>query len=184
MRASLLTSLLTGLLVVAGCSATAAPPPDASPTPAAPVARPVGLDIPAIDVRVDALTDLGLNAAGNMDVPADAVTTGWYAPGPAPGEPGPAVLAAHVNYNGVPGTFARLHELDPGDEVTVARADGSTARFVIDRVETYPKARFPTQTVYGNAAGPELRLITCGGAFDPAVRSYESNVVAFARFVA
>ena len=40
--------------------------------------------------------------------------------------------------------------------------------------------RFPTAAVYGPAAGPQLRLITCGGTFDPAVRSYESNVVVYA----
>jgi hypothetical protein len=27
---------------------------------------------------------------------------------------------------------------------------------------------------------PQLRLITCGGTFNPALRSYESNVVVYA----
>jgi hypothetical protein len=31
---------------------------------------------------------------------------------------------------------------------------------------------------------PELRLITCGGAFDTATRSYRDNVVVYARLVA
>ena len=47
-------------------------------------------------------------------------------------------------------------------------------------VRLYRKDRFPTAAVYGPAAGPQLRLITCGGTFDPALRSYESNLVAYA----
>jgi hypothetical protein len=43
--------------------------------------------------------------------------------------------------------------------------------------------RFPTEHVYGNTAGPELRLITCGGAFDSGSGHYQDNVVAYARLV-
>ena len=41
----------------------------------------------------------------------------------------------------------------------------------------YAKDRFPTQQVYGPAPDPVLRLITCGGIFDPGIGSYLSNVV-------
>jgi hypothetical protein len=44
----------------------------------------------------------------------------------------------------------------------------------------YAKDRFPTEQVYGPALSPELRLITCGGTFDPATGSYLSNVVVYA----
>ena len=42
---------------------------------------------------------------------------------------------------------------------------------------------FPTLEVYGNIDHAGLRLITCGGVFDPDAGSYESNVVAFASLV-
>jgi hypothetical protein len=45
-------------------------------------------------------------------------------------------------------------------------------------------AAFPTTAVYGPAYGPQLRLITCGGTFDRARRSYLSNVVVYAVAVA
>ena len=51
----------------------------------------------------------------------------------------------------------------------------------MDRVEQYPKDRFPTRAVYGDVAGPELRLITCGGELDRAARSYRDNIVVYAR---
>jgi hypothetical protein len=153
------------------------PPAAASPT------APVGLDVPAIGVHAGPLLDLGIDAEGALEVPPDAATAGWFTLAPTPGSPGPAVIAGHVDYEGVPGVFHRLGELKPGDEVIVTRADGSTATFSTYLVERYAKVRFPTERVYGNTAGPELRLITCGGAFDGGTGHYQDNVVAYARLV-
>ena len=125
----------------------------------------------------------GALAITPLEVPPDATGTGWYLHSPAPGDPGPAVLAAHVDYGGRPGVFARLGDLRPGAPITVRRADGTEVAFVVDRVERYPKAAFPTDAVYGDTPGPELRLITCGGAFDDASGHYVDNVVAYARRV-
>ena len=47
----------------------------------------------------------------------------------------------------------------------------------------YPKTAFATEEVYGPTADAQLRLITCGGAFDPSARSYEDNVIVFASLV-
>lgn len=65
----------------------------------------------------------------------------------------------------------------------MARVDGSTAVFRVSRVQTFPKEAFPTAAVYGNLDHPGLRLITCGGSFDRAARSYVDNIVAFADLV-
>jgi hypothetical protein len=191
LRAVLVCGALAGL---AACGAPApeasvATPPAASvesvpPPPAAPAAAPpVGLTVPAIDVRTGPLLDLGLDATGALEVPPDAGTAGWFTLGPAPGSAGPAVIAGHVDYAGTPGVFRRLDELGPGDEVSVSRADGSTAVFETYLVERYAKAGFPTERVYGDTADPELRLITCGGAFDSRSGHYRDNVVAYARLV-
>ena len=42
-------------------------------------------------------------------------------------------------------------------------------------------ARFPTDEVYYPTLTPRLRLVTCGGSFDPVAHSYRSNVIVFAR---
>ena len=151
-----------------------------------PVAAPVAVDIPAIGVTSD-LMRLGLNGDGTVEVPplADDDQAGWYEKGPAPGAVGPAVLLGHVDSAEFgPGVFFDLGALQPGDEVTVTREDGTVAVFAVDRVERHPKDDFPTIEVYGNTDDAQLRLITCGGDFDSAVRSYEDNVVAFATLVA
>jgi hypothetical protein len=149
-----------------------------------PAAKPASLSIPAIDVRAGRIADLGLTPAGELEVPGDATTVGWFTGAPSPGEAGPAVLAAHVDYKHVPGAFSRLKELRAGEQARVGRADGRTAVFTVYRVDRYAKAAFPTEAVYGDTAEPELRLITCGGAFDRSSGNYLDNVVAYARLTA
>jgi sortase (surface protein transpeptidase) len=143
----------------------------------------VGLSVPAIGVQTGPLLGLGLDEHGALEVPPDAHTAGWFTLGPTPGSTGPAVIAGHVDYAGVPGVFQRLRDLAPGDEIRVQRADGTTAVFSTYRVQRYPKSAFPSQQVYGDTSGPELRLITCGGAFDEGTGHYRDNVVAYARLV-
>jgi hypothetical protein len=88
-----------------------------------------------------------------------------------------------VNTADGPAVFYRLGALLPGDTVEVTRADGTVATFQVYRIAEYDKDAFPTMTVYGATRNPELRLITCGGVFDPATRSYLDNIVAYARLV-
>ncbi|ANN21328.1 class F sortase [Amycolatopsis orientalis] len=144
-------------------------------------AKPATLEIPAIGVRTGEIVDLGLSGDGSLQVPRDAITTGWFTGGPAPGEVGPAVLAGHVDYKKVPGVFVRLKDLKAGDEAVVHRRDGVTAVFTVYAVERHPKVSFPTEKVYGDTTGPELRLITCGGDFDSSTGNYLDNVIAYAR---
>lgn len=151
----------------------AAPRPDALP-----VALPVALTIPAIGVQTP-LIRLGLTASGALQVPPTASLAGWYTGSPRPGAIGSAVIAGHIDSYAGPGVFYELSRLRLGDRVYVRRADGTLAVFRVTSVQTYPKDRFPTGSVYGPAPDAELRLITCGGTFDPDLRSYLSNVVVY-----
>lgn len=137
------------------------------------------LEIPAIGVSTP-LISLGLNEDQSMEVPTDFALAGWYRYSPTPGEPGPAVIAGHVDSHTGPAVFFRLTDLQPGDEVSVKSADGTTATFAVQRVEQHPKDAFPHDEVYGDTSGPELRLITCGGVFDPAQRSHRDNIIVYA----
>jgi sortase (surface protein transpeptidase) len=146
---------------------------------AMPRAEPLRIEIPALGVVSD-VVGLGLRADGTMEVPSGAYPAGWYTGAPTPGELGPAIIAGHVNWAGEPGVFSRLHEIEPGDAITVRRRDGSAAVFRVDRVAEYPKDQFPTEAVYGNIDHPGLRLITCGGDFDHHAGSYVDNIVVYA----
>lgn len=151
--------------------------------PVMPGSRPVALSIPSIGVRSGTIVGLGLAKDGSIEVPRDPAAPGWFTPGPSPGQFGPAIIAGHVDGKDGPAVFYRLGELRRGAQVQVARANGSTATFVVDRVKQYDKDRFPTRAVYGNTTDrAELRLITCSGEFD-AEDGYQSNTVAFAHLV-
>jgi LPXTG-site transpeptidase (sortase) family protein len=115
-----------------------------------------------------------------MQVPSSVSVAGWYTGSPRPGSIGSSVIVGHVNSTTNRGVFYRLSELKPGNDVFVKRADGTTAEFRVTEVQQYPKDQFPTQTVYGPTPDAELRLITCGGAFDAATHHYLSNVVVYA----
>lgn len=150
-----------------------------SPTAQAPGPKPTRLQIPAIAVDTP-LVPLGLHANGSMEVPADAALAGWYDLGPRPGQPGPAVLAGHVDSRQGPGVFFRLRELRAGDLVMVSREDGSRLGFRVTAVEQHDKDALPVERIWAETEQPLLRLITCGGTFDRSVRHYTDNIVVFA----
>ncbi|MFK5635460.1 MULTISPECIES: class F sortase [unclassified Ornithinimicrobium] len=140
------------------------------------------------DIGVESvLQPLGLNDDGSLEVPAPGSRydeAGWFTGSPRPGEVGPAVLLGHVNgIAGAPSVFYRLAELRAGHRVTVTRDDGSQAVFEVYRVEQYPKNSFPSAAVYGDTTGPELRLITCAGTWDPGTGHYRDNTVVYAQIV-
>lgn len=140
---------------------------------------PAQLIIPAIGLRTR-LTQLGLRPSGAIQVPDTTTVAGWFDDGPAPGQPGPAIIAGHVDSVQGPAVFFNLSQLRPGDHVYVRRSDGGIVVFTVTGVRLYLKSAFPTALVYGPAPGAQLRLITCGGTFDYQRRSYLSNVVVFA----
>lgn len=179
-------------LALAGCGA-----PDPSP-PAAPAASPPAATAPAAPAPTavhlptlgesSTLTRTGMLPTGAPEVPpvTDPMQASWATWSPEPGTPGPATLYGHVDgiidgQSGQPGIFHRAHQLRPGDPIVVDQTGGGRAVFTVYRVATYPKADVPEPEVYGNTDGPELRLVTCGGSFDPAASSYRDQIVVYAR---
>ncbi|WP_083587009.1 class F sortase [Agrococcus sp. Marseille-P2731] len=165
---------------------TPAPEPSAAPLPddsAVTPLAPANVTIASIDLS-EPLIDLGITAEGDMEVPFYYDDVGWFTGGGRPGGHGPTVIAAHVDSTTGPGIFHRLHELRGGDAVEVTDAAGTVFRYVVTEVADYVKADFPTGDVFGATAADELRLITCGGVFDPASATYDENRVVYAERVA
>ncbi|MGH3437850.1 MAG: class F sortase [Sciscionella sp.] len=168
-----------------------APPDSSTPAPTGqtahgltlPASHPTAVSIPAIDVH-SALTTLGRNPDGSIQVPQmgpDYNKAAWYKYSPSPGALGPAVILGHIDSAKLgPSVFFRLGAMKPGNTVSVTRADGTVAVFTVNKVEEYPKSSFPTLDVYGNTPNAQLRLITCGGAFNAQEHSYVDNIVVYA----
>lgn len=148
-----------------------APPPEG--------AVPIEVAIPAIGVNAPAPA-LGLNDDGSLEVPSDYADAGWYGLGPRPGESGPAVIAGHVDSKTGPAVFYRLRDLAPGDLVHILYDSGHVATFEVRGSESVAKDAFPTAKVYGETPAPELRVITCGGAFDRRTGHYRENLIVYA----
>ncbi|MEY2246406.1 class F sortase [Streptomyces sp. BF23-18] len=158
-------------------SDTARPAPPPAPLPRSRAVRlriaSLGVDAPVIGLRLDRQRRL---AAPPVD---DPKPVGWYTDGPTPGERGTALVVGHRDTRTGPAVFAPLERIRPGARVEARRVDGRTAVYTVDVVRTYAKAQFPDKEVYGNRGRPELRLITCGGAYDHRT-GYAANVIAFA----
>jgi len=144
-----------------------------------PVSAPVSLTIPLIGVQTNLIT-LGLQSDGQLQVPSTTSVAGWYTGSPRPGSVGSSIIVGHIDNTSGPGVFYRLNTLTKGDKIYVKRADGTLAEFSVTSVQSYLKDHFPTEDVYGPVPDAELRLITCGGAFDLATGHYLSNIVVYA----
>ncbi|WP_410637775.1 class F sortase [Amycolatopsis sp. lyj-346] len=179
------------VLALAGCATAEPPKPAAAPVPSVPSSvpvtkpfkglRPTSVRIPKIGAE-SSLLAVAVKPDGSISVPSvhTPMQAAWYKLSPVPGDVGPAVVLGHVDGDRKPGIFFKLKDLAPGDEVDIDRSDGRKLKFVVDRVTQVPKDTFPREAVYGNSDKPELRLITCGGAFDHAEHSYRDNIIVYA----
>jgi LPXTG-site transpeptidase (sortase) family protein len=140
---------------------------------------PVAITIDRIGVDRAPVLSVGVADNGDMEIPgADGV--GWYRYNPTPGAEGSSVLAAHIAYRGTPGVFRYLADTDVGDIVVIDYDDGTSARFEIVEVAQYNKGDLPKDRIFAKTGDPVLTLITCGGEFNRALRSYYDNIVAYA----
>lgn len=192
-------ALLTGLLF-SGCgggdttaSSSDTPKPAASGTPGGTTAAsntsplshspPTKIAIPRIGVSAP-VGQIGLLPSGRIEEPplSKPNLAGWYDEGVTPGEVGPSVLLGHVDANKKPAVFYRLKELKPGDEIQISRKDGTTATFAVERAQRVDKDAFPHKKVFGETLDhASLRLVTCGGAFDPRAGRYTDNLIVYAK---
>lgn len=139
--------------------------------------KPVRIEIPAIDVDVECM-DVNITAE-EVEVP-DFGLAGWWVQTRKPGEIGPAVIGGHVDTKEGPDVFFRLKDMRPGDEVIVTDEAGESRTFTAtDEPLQVDKQERPPE-VFGFTEGkPQLRLITCGGEFNPTIGHYTDNIVVF-----
>jgi hypothetical protein len=168
-------------MCLGACGSASSPAASGTPNATLDLSLPSSIDIPSIGAK-STLVQLGLDANKSIQVPPvdKPQQAGWYKYSPRPGQVGPAVILGHIDGDHQQGIFWRLHDVKPGAKVSIGRRDGTTVTFTVKKVDRVRKSAFPTNAVYGNTAGPELRLITCGGAFDATTGHYLDNVIVYA----
>jgi hypothetical protein len=157
-------------------AAVAGAPAAGNPVPL----RLVRLRVPTLQVDA-AVEDVGVSA-GQLQIPADPHVLGRWSGGAQPGEPyGSVVVAGHVDDRLETGALFQLRTLHPGDPIVAVGADGRTRTYQVAAVREVPKAQLVTMLEpFRQDVTARLVLVTCGGAFDTARRSYADNIVVFA----
>lgn len=145
---------------------------------------PVRIKIPTLAIDASFSEPLGLTAEGEIEVPKDYVSVGYYKNGPTPGELGPAVVLGHVDSVDGPAVFFSLGQLEVGNEIMIERADGTVATFAVTEIERNEQSEFPTTKVYSNLNYAGLRLITCSGVYSHEKLRYSHNLIIYGKLVA
>lgn len=133
--------------------------------------------LPPERIRIDRL---GLNwpvvLGDNENVP-EFKAVGWYFGSAFPGFPGNMVLFGHVD--GPHPTFARLGELQPGDEFVVTTMNHNH----LYRVRMIYETTSDDVSVLLPSDGPTATLITCSGPWNPLYQTNERRLIVLADYV-
>jgi hypothetical protein len=141
-------------------------------------ARPVRVTLGSVDFDAR-VRPVGVAADGQMQLPPDPRVLGWYRFGPAPGAStgGSVVVAGHLDSRRLGlGPLVRLRDLQVGDSVVVTTSDGATSTYTVRELTRYDRQALPPEVF--SRSGPELlRIVTCGGEYDPEAGGYQQNLV-------
>lgn len=143
---------------------------------------PTMLGIPSVGLSMP-VRPVGVTPDLQMQLPDDPRILGWYRFGPAPGatgSTGSAVLAGHLDSErfGV-GPLVRLRDVQVGERIDVRLVGGERREYAVTTVERFDRFQIP-DALFARTGPALLRVITCGGDYDPS-RGYEQNVVVTAR---
>ncbi|MDB5237298.1 MAG: Peptidase [Parcubacteria group bacterium] len=150
--------------------------------PAAPATdQPTRLIIPAIGVNA-AVQSVGLSKTGNgaIGIPSNFTDVAWYNRGPAPGEPGIAIIDGHLDGRTVPeAVFYHLGDLAKGDSIYVRDRLGVEQRFVVTSRQQLAYDADPSM-LFAQSATSQIALITCAGDWNADKHEYTDRIVVFA----
>jgi len=164
----------------AQAAAVVALPPAPAARPAGELAVPVRLGLPSL--RVHAAVQGVVTTGGVLGVPDDPARVGWWTGSVQPGSAaGSTVLDGHVDsaVSGAGALFG-LAELNAGDRVSVTDARGRDWTYRVYARQVYRKHQGLPAALFSTTGPARLVLITCGGPFNTAARSYQDNIVVFA----
>lgn len=164
-------------------SATPTASPEVGRSSAAPPAVtesdvPVRLTVDGADLDL-AVVPVGVAEDGQMDLPSNLDTVGWYRYGPAPGDAeGSAVFGGHVDsFEEGLGPLARLVDTPIGGSIVVDTSEGERVEYEVVSVESISRAGVDLRSLFRRTGEEQIVVVTCGGAYDRERGAYEENVI-------
>jgi hypothetical protein len=147
------------------------------PAPAPVGTTPAALLLPDLDASA-VVVPVGADANGQVEVPADGSTVGWYRYGPAPDDrSGSVVLVGHRDTRADGrGVLYSLERSEVGDVLEVVTDDWAVTTYRVVARESFTKDSLPAAELFRRTGTPVLTVITCGGTYTPGV-GYSDNVV-------
>ncbi len=142
--------------------------PGPTPTNGAVALPRLGVEAPIVRV--------GIDRSYKMVVPHNSREVAWLDRGGIPGYTQNVVLAGHVKYSGVPGSFFRLGSLRPGDEVLL-RVDDRQLKYRVLWTCFFDFDTKRADQIMGYTTKPSATLISCGGVFDAAAGTHNKRIV-------
>ena len=106
----------------------------------------------------------------------------WLDIAASPGEYGNAIFNGHVTWKKVAGVFSLLPKMEAGEEIIVEYDDGSTMRFIVERVNIFGIYDEPADVMLFDTGDSRMTLITCyGEAWDSELGTREQRCVVVAK---
>lgn len=140
---------------------------------------PERLIIPSLSVNA-LVESVGENGGGHMAAPKHFDEVAWYNLGSKPGSAGNAVVAGHLNNAiGLSGVFEKLDRLTLGSEIIV-QGEGREIHYTVREMTVYGANDAPLTEIFTREGPSRLVLVTCDGAWDAGVRSYDKRLVLIA----
>ena len=145
-----------------------------------PADKPLSIQLPTIKTE-GFIQQVGVDKDNQMVVPNNVHMAGWYTKSVLPGADGLSILDGHVHGLYAKGIFYDIGKLKSGDAFTVTFGDKSVKNFKVKKVQTVTVKEADTALyVRDTSIGRQLNLITCGGNFNKADRTYDARIIVVA----
>ena len=128
------------------------------------------------------IVKVGIDGANKMVVPHNARDVAWLDRGGIHGYTNNVVLAGHISYSRVDGSFMRIGSLRPGDEVKMDM-NGEHYTYRVTFVCLFGRNTDRAAQIMGYTEEPSLTLISCGGGWDSGARTHSGRYAVRAELV-
>jgi sortase (surface protein transpeptidase) len=139
------------------------------------------VSLPTLGVTAP-IVRVGVDTNGHMVVPGNARDVAWLDQGPIPGQTNNVVLAGHIAYSHVRGSFGGIQQLRGGDLVTI-EMNGKKWQYRVVWSCLFDRNTESAQKIMGYTNVPSVTMISCGGVWDPGAGTHAKRAAVRAELV-